>query len=210
MFASIYLERQNFEKNEHRFYACDVTINLFNKFELNRRWGRIGGEEKKISEICQNLNSAIMSLLWLQYVKENRGYKPVNSFIPDSPVINMIPYRFYPYLSLKPAQLIEGDRSLHDLVRKLGTQGVIYVGDLVQLSEREVLKRICSANSQISNSGAGAPNSIHKLKTCLSKFGLNLNSSVPGWVRPKNHYQSLHHHPTMSLALKPTLTLLDA
>ena len=198
MIANIYLEREDFDLGEHRYYACDVFINLFKEIQMDRRWGRVGGTERKLSETYPDIDAAIVALSRVQFVKQRRGYKGILCDVPDSILIKMVPKRYYPYLSLKPAQLIQNDQTLYAVVDKLREEGITYVGDLVQLSERELLEKICSAHSKLSGLRSTTERLTKNLEECLSRFGLSLNSSVPGWQRPNPVGQEPHHHPTTS------------
>lgn len=210
MIATIYLEREDFELNEYRFYSCDVFTNLFQEIQMDRRWGRVGSDGKKMSETYSSVAAAVTALSRIQYVKERRGYQSIINNVPDTFLINMIPRRYYPYLSLKPAQLITGDPALYALVDKLRESNVTYVGDLVQLSERELLQKICCAHSKLRRMRSTTEQLTKKLDACLSKYGLSLNSSVPGWQPPNPVGVEPHCHPTTSHDPKLFLIHRDA
>lgn len=210
MIASIYLEREDIDLDEHRYYICEVAMNLFQEVQLDRRWGRVGGGQKRLSETYPDIESALNALSKIQYKREKRGYQTISCDIPSEKPIRMIPKRYYPYLSLKIDQIIESDNTLRALMKALRHQEIVYVGDLVQLTPREIFAKKCSQHTSLSEMRNSTQALIKKLELNLKKYGLHLNSSVTGWQRPQPSFQAPRHHPTTSHDPKLFLVRLDA
>ena len=183
MIAEVYLEREAPNLNEYRFYRCTVFYNLFNDIQLDRKWGRIDGSENTRSEIFDTENQAIVALSRIQFVKEKRKYTTLFCDIPDQPYINMISRRYFPYLNLKTSQFLGEDKRLYMVSEKLRPYGIIYVGEFVKLTERQIIQLMCNSNDELQNLKATG-RIIDHLKERLSSYGLSLKASTPGWVRP--------------------------
>lgn len=71
----IYLERNQMENNLHRYYALEITRDLFGCWLLTRRWGRIGaktGQNLTVSFSAED--RAELSCERLLEAKIKRGY----------------------------------------------------------------------------------------------------------------------------------------
>jgi len=195
MIAEIYLERADSEKNEFRYYSCTVSNNLFGLVQLDRKWGRIGMSSTTMTEAFDSVEDAVIAACRVQFVKEKRGYTTISCEIPPRPVVRIIPRRYHSYLSLKFSQLVEDDNALFEVSEKLRASDVVYVGQVVQLSELDVLKLIASPHEELKNLKHVTGTILGNLRRRLSDFGLSLNSSVPGWKRPTLQFPRLDHHP---------------
>lgn len=71
----IWLERHDDEVNMHRFYALEISQDLFGVWLLIRRWGRIGrGDGQVIVSSYDTLKAAVMARDALLKAKSNRNY----------------------------------------------------------------------------------------------------------------------------------------
>ncbi len=62
------------EKNERRFYAMIVTLNLFGKAILVRKWRRIGAGGRLRLDLCDDIAAAGAALNDLAHRKHRGGY----------------------------------------------------------------------------------------------------------------------------------------
>jgi len=73
--TTLRLRRVRPEKNERRFYAMTVTVDLFGDTFLLRNWGRIGTGGRLRWDLCADLSRATVSLRVLAQRKRMRGYQ---------------------------------------------------------------------------------------------------------------------------------------
>ncbi len=73
--TTLRLRRVRPEKNERRFYAMIVTVDLFGDTFLLRNWGRIGTGGRIRWDLCADRLSATASLRDLAQRKRKRGYQ---------------------------------------------------------------------------------------------------------------------------------------
>jgi predicted DNA-binding WGR domain protein len=71
---SISLIRVRPEKNEWRFYALAVDLDLFGCPLLVRHWGRLGTSGRTRLECHQSIAAALVALATLERTKRRRGY----------------------------------------------------------------------------------------------------------------------------------------
>ena len=69
-----YAERLDPARNMARFYALNVTEDLFGQVWLERRWGRIGTRGQSKSEPLSALSDAAPRIAALSDAKARRGY----------------------------------------------------------------------------------------------------------------------------------------
>jgi predicted DNA-binding WGR domain protein len=62
------------EKNERRFYAIEVTNDLFGRSLLSRNWGRVGTAGRQRYDLHQDRYGAMAALAKLDQRKRSRGY----------------------------------------------------------------------------------------------------------------------------------------
>ena len=70
-----FLERHNAEENVHRFYVIDINQDLFGRWLLERRWGRV--KHKGSQSIAMSFESeaeAVAEQAEWQRAKMKRGY----------------------------------------------------------------------------------------------------------------------------------------
>lgn len=72
----IWMERHDDADNIHRFYALDITRDLFGRWLLIRRWGRIGrrGNGQHLVQSFETRAAARAALQDLTRTKSRRGY----------------------------------------------------------------------------------------------------------------------------------------
>jgi predicted DNA-binding WGR domain protein len=62
------------ERNQHRFYALQITPNLFGAWSLIRSWGRIGTAGQQRASWHDTREAAEQALDRLLQAKQRRGY----------------------------------------------------------------------------------------------------------------------------------------
>jgi predicted DNA-binding WGR domain protein len=62
------------ERNQHRFYALEVTPNLFGAWSLIRTWGRIGASGQQRIDWHDTQEAAEQARDRLLRAKQRRGY----------------------------------------------------------------------------------------------------------------------------------------
>jgi predicted DNA-binding WGR domain protein len=72
--ATVSLVRIRPEKNEWRFYALTVDLDLFGCALLARNWGRLGTSGRARLEAHQSIAAALGALKMLERTKRRRGY----------------------------------------------------------------------------------------------------------------------------------------
>lgn len=71
----IYLERHQTEDNLHRYYALEISRDLFGRWLLTRQWGRIGAKTgQNLTVSFDDENTAAVSLERTLQDKVRRGY----------------------------------------------------------------------------------------------------------------------------------------
>jgi len=70
----LHLEQHRPDKNRFRFYALDISQDLFGTWIVFRRWGRIGQSERRISVSFDTENAAEAHVLGICRAKQKRGY----------------------------------------------------------------------------------------------------------------------------------------
>ena len=71
----IWLERHDDDLNMHRFYALELTRDLFGQYLLTRRWGRVGrgaGQFRVAAFDSKSMAEEVIEKLRL--AKQKRGY----------------------------------------------------------------------------------------------------------------------------------------
>lgn len=71
----IWLERHDDDLNMHRFYALELTRDLFGQYLLTRRWGRVGrggGQFRVAAFDTKSMAEEVAEKLRL--AKQKRGY----------------------------------------------------------------------------------------------------------------------------------------
>lgn len=71
-----YAERLDAARNMARFYALEVTQDLFGQIWLERRWGRIGTRGQTKWEPLGTTADAAARVHTLTHLKTRRGYRP--------------------------------------------------------------------------------------------------------------------------------------
>jgi predicted DNA-binding WGR domain protein len=74
----VVLDRIRPAKNERRFYALSIAIDLFGNTLLFRNWGRIGTAGRVRFDVCYGQAEAIEALHNLARLKRRRGYRDRN------------------------------------------------------------------------------------------------------------------------------------
>lgn len=73
----LYAERKDPAKNMARYYAMDISLDLFGQTCLTRRWGRIGSSgQRRVHHFAQE-GDAVRLFLDIARLKRARGYRPV-------------------------------------------------------------------------------------------------------------------------------------
>lgn len=72
---SSYLERTDPTRNMARFYALEITVDLFGALWLERRWGRIGTYGQVKLQAFDNETDAARHINLLLKQKRRRGYR---------------------------------------------------------------------------------------------------------------------------------------
>jgi predicted DNA-binding WGR domain protein len=72
--ATVSLIRVRPDRNERRFYALAVDVDLFNCALLVRCWGRLGTSGRTRLEAQQSVPAALDVLATLERTKRRRGY----------------------------------------------------------------------------------------------------------------------------------------
>lgn len=62
------------EKNERRFYALAVEVDLFGCSLLARHWGRLGTDGRTRHDVHETVAAALGALATLERTKRRRGY----------------------------------------------------------------------------------------------------------------------------------------
>jgi predicted DNA-binding WGR domain protein len=75
---NLVLDRIRPDKNERRFYAISIAIDLFGNTLLFRNWGRIGTGGRVRFDVCYGQPEAIAALHNLAQLKRRRGYRDRN------------------------------------------------------------------------------------------------------------------------------------
>ena len=70
----LHLEQQRPDQNRFRFYALDISQDLFGTWIVIRRWGRIGQSERMVSVSFDTVDAAEAHVLGICRSKEKRGY----------------------------------------------------------------------------------------------------------------------------------------
>jgi len=70
----IVLTRIRPEKNERRFYAVDVSRDMFGQISVSRNWGRIGTSGRQRYDPYPNIRAAQQALDVIANSKWKRGY----------------------------------------------------------------------------------------------------------------------------------------
>lgn len=70
----IILTRVRPARNERRFYALTVSVDLFGNIVLQRTWGRIGTAGKQRHDLHCDFTAAVENLERLAQRKRRRGY----------------------------------------------------------------------------------------------------------------------------------------
>lgn len=71
----IWLERHDDDLNMHRFYALELTRDLFGKYLLTRRWGRVGrGAGQFRVAAFETRPMAEVVIEKVRQAKQKRGY----------------------------------------------------------------------------------------------------------------------------------------
>ncbi len=78
--AKILLRRIRPERNERRFYAIEITTDLFGCLLLSRNWGRIGTAGRLRLDPQTDVEAARIALEEIVRAKIKRGYKPLTSW----------------------------------------------------------------------------------------------------------------------------------
>jgi predicted DNA-binding WGR domain protein len=71
---TLVLDRIRPERNERRFYALSIGVDLFGNIHLFRNWGRIGTGGRVRIDVCSGMGDAISALEELAHAKRRRGY----------------------------------------------------------------------------------------------------------------------------------------
>jgi predicted DNA-binding WGR domain protein len=71
----IVLHKLDPERNQHRFYALEVTPNLFGAWSLVRHWGRIGAPGRQRIDWHDTKEAAEQARDRLIQAKQRRGYR---------------------------------------------------------------------------------------------------------------------------------------
>lgn len=72
--GAVSLMRVRPEKNERRFYALAVDVDLFGCALLARHWGRLGTTGRMRLESHETVAAALGALATLERTKRRRGY----------------------------------------------------------------------------------------------------------------------------------------
>jgi predicted DNA-binding WGR domain protein len=75
----IVLTRIRPEKNERRFYAVDISRDMFGQISVSRNWGRIGTSGRLRYDRYPNIHAAQQALYVIANSKRKRGYVHVES-----------------------------------------------------------------------------------------------------------------------------------
>jgi predicted DNA-binding WGR domain protein len=67
------------EHNERRFYALEITRDIFGAILLSRNWGRIGTAGRERYDMYPDIDAAISAFRSLASSKQRRGYWDVAS-----------------------------------------------------------------------------------------------------------------------------------
>ena len=70
----IVLTRIRPEKNERRFYAVDISRDMFGEITVSRNWGRIGTSGRQRYDPYPNIRAAQQALDVITKSKRKRGY----------------------------------------------------------------------------------------------------------------------------------------
>jgi predicted DNA-binding WGR domain protein len=70
----IVLTRIRPEKNERRFYAVDISQDMFGQISVSRNWGRIGTSGRLRYDPYPNIRAAQQALDVITKSKRKRGY----------------------------------------------------------------------------------------------------------------------------------------
>ena len=73
--APLTLDRIRSERNERRFYALSMGVDLFGNIHLFRNCGRIGTGGRVRIDVCSGMGEAISALEKLAHAKRRRGYE---------------------------------------------------------------------------------------------------------------------------------------
>lgn len=73
----LYTERKDPARNMARYYAMDISQDLFGQACLTRRWGRIGSPGQRIVHHFVREGDAVKLFLEIARLKRARGYRPI-------------------------------------------------------------------------------------------------------------------------------------
>lgn len=183
MLAEVYLERDEIR----HYYRCEVTENLFGDIQLDRRWGRIGQTEHRRTNIFEASDQAINALSRVQFVMERRGYTTLHCDVPEQAFVRMIQRRYFAYLNVKLGCLFADNNKLFHLSERLRPHGIVYAGDLVQLTERQLVFLLSAPNDRFTHLRETMESTVGALQKFLAEYGLLLGATVPGWCRAREY-----------------------
>lgn len=186
--ARLYMER--LADSERCFYDCELVVDLFGKLKLTRRWGRVYGAKQQRSECFPSIEQALFAIETVRRVSVLRGYIVEKRTVPSVPYVSLIPRRRYGYLSVKICELFKDSKILFKVGLKGAKYGVLYVGDLVQLSEREMAYLLYDERTSLMDLSRIAAKDLSQISRDLARFGLSLSARIPGWKRPLNYRDS--------------------
>ena len=180
MLAEVYLERDK----TGRFHRCEITENLFGDIQLDRVWGSIGQKGQRRVDLFDTLDLAVAALSRVEFVLQRRGYVTLHCDVPEQAFVRMIQRRYFAYLNVKLGCLFADNNELFHLSERLRPHGIIYAGDLVQLTERQLVFLLSAPNDRFTRLRDTMEATVGALHAQLAGFGLRIGGTTPGWVRP--------------------------
>lgn len=187
----LHLERVCIEENARRFYRIYIFKNLFDDWQLERSWGRIGTTGRTASYIVPNIRVAMQCVEVLRSNKVSRGY--IETLREDNitvKLIQFIPKSSIGYMNANIVSLLGREKQFETIAMRLFDDGVITVGDFVTMNVTDVAHYLWGNAGTVENFADRACERLAKLDLYLSGFGLFVGATVPGW--PKlSHYRQM-------------------
>ncbi|PTS88471.1 hypothetical protein DBR17_04465 [Sphingomonas sp. HMWF008] len=178
-----YLERVDSAENCLRFYRFELFQNLFNDWQLDRSWGRIGRSGHVSSTIHHDADDAVNCAHSILAQKVSRGYEVKSLDWARSNLAGLLPRTERNVLNMKLCAFFAGHQIFQNMALRMYEQNLLYVGELIQLASEDVALFLPRAGSTHQFFGKLATR-MAQLDRLLADCNLALGSRNNGWCRP--------------------------
>ena len=211
-----YLEKKEPHENTFRYFRSELHINLLGDIQIDRVWGRLGASENFKAEIFPTLSEATDAFYAVRAIRLQRGYQSIEEAGFKREVRGMLPRAKYNLLNMEIASVVPGSVQLNHFRKNALRQDVVYLGDLVQLHDCDVAELLTAKNNKYyeavgkpAHGSARLAVSMAEIRSILISLGLQLNSSIPGWIRPREITGSVHAKACVDQQQSDNVLLLD-